>query len=58
MRRYRVKIFFNDGKEIAVDCDNLIVNDNSHYVIVKDGAHIMTMPFRSVKYTVLITNED
>lgn len=56
MRNFTVKVFFNDGTQISVDCDDFVITDNSHYYVVKDGIRIMTFPFMSVKYTVTIYN--
>lgn len=57
MREFTVKVFFNDGTRISVDCDDFVVTDNSHYCAVKDGIRIMTFPFCGVKYTVTFCNE-
>lgn len=58
MRNFTVKVFFNDGTNISIDCDDFVVTDNSHYFAVKDGIRIMTFPFCSVKYTVTVCNEN
>lgn len=58
MRDFTVKVFFNDGTHIIVDCDDFVVTDNSHYCAVKDGIRIMTFPFCSVKYTITVCNEN
>lgn len=56
MRRYTVRIFFNDGTHISVDCDDFIIGNNGCYVATRDGLRVITLPFRSVKYTTLIQN--
>lgn len=56
MRQYTVRIFFNDGTHISVDCDDFIICNEGLYVATRDGLRIMTMPFSSVKYTTLIQN--
>lgn len=58
MRDFTVKVFFNDGTNISVDCDDFVVTDNSYYYAVRDGIRIMTFPFCSVKYTVTVCNEN
>lgn len=55
-RLYKVKIHFNGGGVISKDCDNFKVIHQSHYEIIQDGDVVMTMPFSSVKYTVMINN--
>ena len=55
MRNFTVKVFFNDGTHISVDCDNFTTGDRYYYA-AKDGIPIMTFPFSSVKYTVTINN--
>ena len=57
MRPYTVKIFFNDGSNISVDCDDFMIYENCCYAAVRDEIRIMTIPFRSVKYTTLVINE-
>ncbi len=57
MREFTVKVFFNDGTHISVDCDDFVITDNTHYCAVKDGIRIMTFPFCSVKYTVTVCNK-
>lgn len=57
MRNFTVKVFFNDGTQISVDCDDFIVTDNSHYSAVRDGLRIMTFPLSGVKYTVTVDNK-
>lgn len=56
MRNFTVKVFFNDGTQISVDCDDFHITDNSHYCAIKDGLKIMTFPFSSVKYTEAVDN--
>lgn len=58
VRKYTVKIFFNDGSNLSVDCDDFRVISESHYEAIRDDLRIMTMPFNSVKYTVTIMNEN
>ncbi len=55
-RNFTLKVFFNDGTQVSVDCDDFVVTDNSHYYAVRDGVRIMTFPFCSVKYTVTVCN--
>ena len=57
MRKYTVKIYFNDGGILPVDCDDFRVSSASHYEVISDDIRIMTMPFNSVKYTVTTINE-
>lgn len=58
MRAYTIKIFFNDGSDITVNCDDFIANENRCYAAVSNGIRIMTIPFESVKYTTLVTDEN
>ena len=55
-RNFTLKVFFNDGTQVSVDCYDFVVTDNSHYYAVRDGVRIMTFPFCSVKYTVTVCN--
>lgn len=57
MRDFTVKVFFNDGSQISVDCDDFAAIENSHYYAARDGIRIMTFPFSSVKYTVTVYNK-
>ncbi len=56
MRPYTVRIFFNDGTHISVDCDDFIICNEGCYVVIRDGLMIMTLPFSNVKYTTTIQN--
>ena len=58
MRPYTVKVFFNDGTQISVDCDDFTVSKGRYYSVFKDGIRVMTFPLSSVKYTSTIANED
>ena len=54
MREFTVKVFFNDGTQISVDCDDFVSTDSRLYYAIRDGLRIMTFPFESVKYTVTV----
>ncbi len=59
MREFTVKVFFNDGSQIRVDCDDFVtVEEHGIYYAIKDDIRIMTFPFSSVKYTVTISNKN
>lgn len=58
MRKYTIKIFFNDDEKLSVDCDNFKIIHESHYEVIKDNCRVMTMPFCNVKYTVTVINNN
>lgn len=57
MRNFTVKVFFNGGNQISIDCDDFIATENRFYYAARDGVAIMTFPFSSVKYTITVDNK-
>ena len=57
MRNFTVKVFFNDGTQISVDCDDFVFTEKRVYYALRDSIRIMTFPFSSVKYTVTVDNK-
>ena len=55
-RNFTVKVFFNDGTQISIDCDDFIATENRFYYAERNGVAIMTFPFSSVKYTITVDN--
>ncbi len=58
MREFTVTVFFNDGSQISVDCDDFVVSENGVYYATRDNITIMTFPFSSVKYTMTVSNKN
>ncbi len=59
MREFTVKVFFNDGSQVSVDCDDFVtVAEHGIYYAIRDDIRIMSFPFSNVKYTVTVSNKN